>query len=74
MLKRYNFYVFPRSELPLDLPGATFSCEAAALEFLASHGFDFNLCIQEGKLCLSFEYLISGLRAVQPSTQLMPIV
>lgn len=45
--------MFPRNELSLDLPAATFSCEASALEFLASHGFDFNLCIQDGLSYLS---------------------
>lgn len=49
----YNFYVFPRNELSLGLPATTFSCEASALEFLASHGFDFNLCIQDGISYLS---------------------
>ncbi|KAI5061448.1 hypothetical protein GOP47_0023953 [Adiantum capillus-veneris] len=49
----YNFYVFPRNDLHLGLPATSLSCEASALEFLASHGFDFNLCIQDGISYLS---------------------
>ncbi|MCO5584126.1 hypothetical protein L7F22_038049 [Adiantum nelumboides] len=49
----YNFYVFPRNDLFLGRPATSLSCEASAVKFLASHGFDFSLCIEDGISYLS---------------------
>jgi poly(A)-specific ribonuclease len=43
--KTFNFYVFPRVTDDFD---RRFLCQASSIEFLASHGFDFNRCFYEG--------------------------
>lgn len=43
--KTFNFYVFPRVTDSFD---RRFMCQASSIEFLTSHGFDFNRCFYEG--------------------------
>ncbi|KAF8410873.1 hypothetical protein HHK36_003410 [Tetracentron sinense] len=49
----YNFYVFPRKELPADGPSYEFLCQTTSMDFLAKYQFDFNACIHEGISYLS---------------------
>ncbi|KAL5018097.1 hypothetical protein ScPMuIL_003819 [Solemya velum] len=46
-VKSYNFYIFPRP-YSRHAPDHRFLCQSSSLEFLASHGFDFNKVIREG--------------------------
>ncbi|KAJ4975901.1 hypothetical protein NE237_001007 [Protea cynaroides] len=49
----YNFYVFPRKELPFDGPSYEFLCQTTSIDFLAKYQFDFNACVHEGVSYLS---------------------
>ncbi|KAJ3683300.1 hypothetical protein LUZ60_013527 [Juncus effusus] len=49
----YNFHLFPRDVLNMNMPSYSFSCQPSYLESLAREGFDFNLCIYEGISYLS---------------------
>ncbi|XP_057816544.1 poly(A)-specific ribonuclease PARN [Cryptomeria japonica] len=49
----HNFYIFPRNELPANIPPFDFLCQTTSIEFLAKHNFDFNVCIYEGISYLS---------------------
>lgn len=49
----YNFYIFPRNEVSVNMPSFDFLCQTASIEFLAKHHFDFNTCIYEGISYLS---------------------
>ncbi|CAK9206078.1 unnamed protein product [Sphagnum jensenii] len=49
----YNFFIFPRNELQLDMPSRAFFAQTTSLEFLAKHKFDFNTCVYEGVSYLS---------------------
>lgn len=51
----YNFFVFPRNELQLELPSRGFFAQTTSLEFLTKHRFDFNACIYDGISYLSHE-------------------
>ena len=51
----YNFFVFPRNELQLELPSRGFFAQTTSLEFLTKHRFDFNECIYDGISYLSHE-------------------
>ncbi|OVA01058.1 Ribonuclease CAF1 [Macleaya cordata] len=51
----YNFYIFPRKELPFDGPAHEFLCQTTSIGFLAKYQFDFNACIHEGISYLSRE-------------------
>ncbi|EFJ11857.1 hypothetical protein SELMODRAFT_446815 [Selaginella moellendorffii] len=51
----YNFCLFPRHELQIEMPARDFLCQATSLEFLAKHQFDFNACIYDGISYLSHE-------------------
>lgn len=51
----YNFFVFPRNELQLELPSRSFFAQTNSLEFLTKHRFDFNACIYDGISYLSHE-------------------
>lgn len=51
----YNFFVFPRNELQLELPSRGFFSQTTSLEFLTKHRFDFNECIYDGVSYLSHE-------------------
>ena len=41
----FTFYLFPR---PYDALDNRFMCQASSLEYLATHGFDFNKFIKDG--------------------------
>jgi len=43
----YNFYVFPRPH-SRQAPDRRFLCQSSSIEFLTSHGFDFNKLFKEG--------------------------
>ncbi|XP_072029451.1 poly(A)-specific ribonuclease PARN-like [Amphiura filiformis] len=43
----FNFYVFPRPTLR-DARDQRFLCQSSSMDFLASHGFDFNKVFREG--------------------------
>lgn len=49
----FNFYIFPRNEVSVNMPSFDFLCQTASIEFLAKHHFDFNTCIYEGISYLS---------------------
>jgi poly(A)-specific ribonuclease len=49
----YNFFIFPRNELQLDMPSRAFFAQTTSLEFLAKHKFDFNTCVYDGISYLS---------------------
>ncbi|KAG9456930.1 hypothetical protein H6P81_001438 [Aristolochia fimbriata] len=51
----YNFYIFPRKELPAPVgaPSHEFLCQTSSMDFLAKYQFDFNACIHEGMSYLS---------------------
>ncbi|MED6168389.1 hypothetical protein PIB30_011280 [Stylosanthes scabra] len=49
----YNFLLFPRDELSMGMPSYSFSCQPSALASMASQGFDFNACINDGISYLS---------------------
>jgi poly(A)-specific ribonuclease len=49
----YNFFIFPRNELQLDMPSRAFFAQTTPLEFLAKHKFDFNACVYDGISYLS---------------------
>ncbi|KAM7521898.1 hypothetical protein LguiA_011800 [Lonicera macranthoides] len=49
----YNFHLFPRDELKINLPSYSFSCQSSYLTSMAREGFDFNVCIYEGMSYLS---------------------
>lgn len=51
----YNFFIFPRNELQLELPARSFFAQTTSLEFLTKHRFDFNACIYDGISYLSHE-------------------
>ncbi|BFI40227.1 poly(A)-specific ribonuclease [Marchantia polymorpha subsp. ruderalis] len=51
----YNFYIFPRNELPVEMPSRSYFCQTASLEFLAKHRFDFNTTVYNGISYLSRE-------------------
>lgn len=51
----YNFFVFPRNELQVQLPARSFLVQTNSLEFLTKHRFDFNACIYDGISYLSHE-------------------
>ncbi|XP_046660583.1 LOW QUALITY PROTEIN: poly(A)-specific ribonuclease PARN-like [Homalodisca vitripennis] len=45
--RAYNFYLFPKP-LSRQAPDCRFLCQASSLDFLASHGFNFNKLFNEG--------------------------
>ncbi|MQL69169.1 hypothetical protein Taro_001445 [Colocasia esculenta] len=45
----YNFHLFPRDELHLGMPSYSFSCQTSIITSMAHEGFDFNVCIYDGK-------------------------
>ncbi|KAH9550739.1 hypothetical protein CY35_10G087300 [Sphagnum magellanicum] len=49
----FNFSIFPRNELELDMPSRAFFAQTSSLEFLAKHKFDFNTCVYDGISYLS---------------------
>ncbi|XP_068648126.1 poly(A)-specific ribonuclease PARN [Aristolochia californica] len=49
----YNFYIFPRKELPVGVPSHEFLCQTTSIDFLAKYQFDFNACVHEGISYLS---------------------
>jgi poly(A)-specific ribonuclease len=49
LLYRYNFHLFPRDELQLGMPAYSFSCQSSYLSTMSNDGFDFNMCIYDGK-------------------------
>ncbi|CAK9195023.1 unnamed protein product [Sphagnum troendelagicum] len=49
----FNFSIFPRNELELDMPTRAFFAQTSSLEFLAKHKFDFNTCVYDGISYLS---------------------
>ncbi|KAL2613445.1 hypothetical protein R1flu_025137 [Riccia fluitans] len=51
----YNFFLFPRNELPVEMPARSYFCQTASLEFLAKHRFDFNTTVNSGISYLSRE-------------------
>lgn len=51
----YNFFVFPRNELQLEMPSRGFYAQTTSLEFLAKHRFDFNACVYDGISYLSHD-------------------
>ncbi|CAM6106387.1 unnamed protein product [Calypogeia fissa] len=51
----YNFYIFPRNELPVDMTSRSYFCQTSSLEFLAKHHFDFNATVYNGISYLSVE-------------------
>ncbi|KAL3679542.1 hypothetical protein R1sor_022498 [Riccia sorocarpa] len=51
----YNFFIFPRNELPVEMPARSYFCQTASLEFLAKHRFDFNTTVYNGISYLSRE-------------------
>lgn len=55
----YNFHLFPRDELNLNMPCYTFSCQSSFLSSMAHKGFDFNACIHDGISYLSREQELS---------------
>lgn len=48
----YNFYIFPRQEIP-GMQSPEFLCQTSSIDFLARYQFDFNMCIREGISYLS---------------------
>ncbi|KAI8803206.1 ribonuclease H-like domain-containing protein [Cladochytrium replicatum] len=44
----FNFYLFPSVGTSRNVPDKSFLCQASSLEFLFSHGFDFNKWIGKG--------------------------
>jgi len=44
-IKCWNFYVFPRPYLNMDM---RFLCQASSMQFMSDHGFDFNKFIRDG--------------------------
>lgn len=48
---RYNFVLFPRDELKMGMPSYSFSIQTSHLAYLAQEGFDFNVCVYDGKHC-----------------------
>ncbi|KAJ6874101.1 hypothetical protein NC651_032821 [Populus alba x Populus x berolinensis] len=51
----YNFHLFPRAELKMEMPSYSFYCQASSLISMARQGFDFNSCINDGISYLSRE-------------------
>lgn len=51
----YNFFLFPRNELQLEMPSRGFYAQTTSLEFLAKHQFDFNACVYDGISYLSHD-------------------
>lgn len=49
----YNFFIFPRNELEVNMPSRGFFVQTTSLEFLAKHRFDFNTCVYDGISFLS---------------------
>ncbi|KAG9446694.1 hypothetical protein H6P81_012822 [Aristolochia fimbriata] len=49
----YNFHLFPRDELNINMPSYSFACQTSFLESMARQGVDFNLSINEGISYLS---------------------
>ncbi|KAK3768217.1 hypothetical protein RRG08_031749 [Elysia crispata] len=45
--KPYNFYLFP-SQSHRNAPDKRFMCQSSSIDFLVSHGFDFNKVFREG--------------------------
>lgn len=70
----YNFFVFPRNELQLELPSRGFFAQTTSLEFLTKHRFDFNECIYEGISYLSHEQEAAAraLVGLVPGKQTLP--
>jgi poly(A)-specific ribonuclease len=63
--KTFNFYVFPRVTDDFD---RRFMCQASSIEFLASHGFDFNRCFYEGIQYLPLSKRDAKMREARAST------
>lgn len=51
----YNFHLFPRAELKMEMPSYSFYCQTSSLISMARQGFDFNSCIKDGISYLSRE-------------------
>lgn len=51
----YNFHLFPRAELKMEMPSYSFYCQTSSLISMARQGFDFNSCINDGISYLSRE-------------------
>ncbi|KAK1270435.1 Poly(A)-specific ribonuclease PARN-like [Acorus gramineus] len=49
----YNFHLFPRDEMNLNMPSYGFTCHTSHLMSMAQEGFDFNVCINDGISYLS---------------------
>ncbi|XP_068666913.1 poly(A)-specific ribonuclease PARN-like [Aristolochia californica] len=49
----YNFHLFPRDELNLNMPSYSFACQTSFLESMTRQGVDFNVSIYEGISYLS---------------------
>lgn len=58
----YNFYIFPRQEVPIGGPSYEFLCQTTSIDFLARYQFDFNACIHEGISYLSRQQEHEALR------------
>lgn len=43
--------LFPRDELKMGMPSYSFSIQTSHLAYLAQEGFDFNVCVYDGKHC-----------------------
>ncbi|CAK7349237.1 unnamed protein product [Dovyalis caffra] len=51
----YNFHLFPRDELKMEMPSCSFYCQTSSLRSMARQGFDFNSWINDGISYLSRE-------------------
>ncbi len=58
----FNFYIFPDGSVEAQ---ATTVCQISSLQFLASHGFDFNRCIRHGIPYLSHSEYRSELQKLE---------
>ncbi|XP_054281935.1 poly(A)-specific ribonuclease PARN-like [Macrosteles quadrilineatus] len=45
--RAYNFYMFPKP-MSRQAPDCRFMCQTSSIDFLASHGFDFNKLFRQG--------------------------